>query len=83
MGVFTVSQSSKQALQDSIREIKLNIRQENVSRFENCVEAHLQHIQAGLSQMGSLRAFFAAGQQQQQQQQQQAVVVPKTERNYD
>ena len=80
-GCFTVSQSFKQALQDSIREIKLNIRQENVSRFENCVEAHLQHIQAGLSQMGSLRAFFAAGQQQQQQQQ--PVVVPKTERNYD
>ena len=30
----------------------------NLSKFENEVEVHMQHIQTGLSQMGNLRVFM-------------------------
>lgn len=56
-----------QALQESLRDIKLGIHEQNVGRFEDCVEAHVQHIQSGLTQMGNLHAFNISPQRQQQQ----------------
>ena len=47
-----------QALKDSIAEIKQNMDDKNLSKFENEVEVHMQHIQTGLSQMGNLRVFM-------------------------
>merc|ERR1711992_340113 len=47
-----------QALKDSLLEIKQNLNPKNLSKFENDVEVHMQHIQTGLSQMGNLRVFM-------------------------
>ncbi len=55
-----------QALQDSISEIKQNLRAENVSKFEDNVEVHMHHIRSGLSHMGNLHAFMRPQQQPQQ-----------------
>ena len=49
-----------QALKDSLAEIKLNMSDKNLTKFENEVEVHMQHIQTGLSQMGNLRVFMMA-----------------------
>ncbi len=43
-------------------EIKQNLHPKNLSKFENDVEVHMQHIQTGLSQMGNLRVFMKAPQ---------------------
>jgi len=47
-----------QALKDSLLEIKQNLSPKNLSKFENDVEVHMQHIQTGLSQMGNLKVFM-------------------------
>ena len=39
-------------------EIKEGLHPKNLSKFENDVEVHMQHIQTGLSQMGNLRVFM-------------------------
>ena len=49
-----------QALKDSLAEIKQNMSDKNLNKFENEVEVHMQHIQTGLSQMGNLRVFMMA-----------------------
>ena len=36
-----------QALKDSLLEIKQNLSPKNLSKFENDVEVHMQHIQTG------------------------------------
>ena len=54
-----------QALKDSLAEIKQNMSEKNLSKFENEVEVHMQHIQTGLSQMGNLRVFMMAPNQPQ------------------
>ena len=66
-----------EALQQSILEIKLNLHAENMVKFNDYVDVHMQHIQSGLSQMGNLHAFTSkidtnnvVKQEQQQQQQQ-------------
>lgn len=53
-----------QALKDSLFDIKQNLHPRNLSKFENDVEVHMQHIQTGLSQMGNLRVFMKAPAQQ-------------------
>ena len=50
-----------QALKDSLMEIKEGLHPKNLSKFENDVEVHMQHIQTGLSQMGNLRVFMMNG----------------------
>jgi len=47
-----------QALQDSLAEVKSGLGPQNLSKFQNAVEVHMQHIQSGLSQMGNLHAFM-------------------------
>ena len=42
-------------------EIKEGLHPKNLSKFENDVEVHMQHIQTGLSQMGNLRVFMMNG----------------------
>ena len=42
-------------------EIKESLHPKNLSKFENDVEVHMQHIQTGLSQMGNLRVFMMNG----------------------
>ena len=50
-----------QALKDSLMEIKESLHPKNLTKFENDVEVHMQHIQTGLSQMGNLRVFMMNG----------------------
>jgi len=50
-----------QALKESVADIQATLSGENVKVFQDCVEVHMQHIQQGLSQMGNLTAFMAAG----------------------
>ena len=54
-----------QALHESLKEIKQNLRKENTGKFQNFVEVHMQHIQSGLTQMGNLHAFMKPQQQTQ------------------
>ena len=42
-------------------EIKESLHPKNLTKFENDVEVHMQHIQTGLSQMGNLRVFMMNG----------------------
>ena len=56
-----------QALKDSLMEIKEGLHPKNLSKFENDVEVHMQHIQTGLSQMGNLRVFMLNSNNQQNQ----------------
>ena len=58
--VFYRNAYEVQALKDSLFEIKQNLSPENLAKFENEVEVHMQHIQTGLSQMGNLRVFMKA-----------------------
>ena len=39
------------ALQETLAEVKNSIHEQNVNKFENCVEVHMKHIQSGLSQV--------------------------------
>ena len=48
-------------------EIKQNLHPRNLTKFENEIEVHMQHIQTGLSQMGNLRVFMMAPQNSGQQ----------------
>ncbi|XP_046395858.1 protein lin-9 homolog [Ischnura elegans] len=47
-------------LQGSLDEIREKLKPENQQCFQNCVEVHLQHIQTGFGQMGSLNHSFSA-----------------------
>ena len=38
-----------QALQDGMSELKQSLSGENIGKFEDCVEVHMQHIMSGLS----------------------------------
>ena len=38
-----------QALQDAMSEVKQSLSGDNASKFEDCVEVHMQHIMSGLS----------------------------------
>ncbi len=38
-----------QALQDAMSEVKQSLSGGNASKFEDCVEVHMQHIMSGLS----------------------------------
>lgn len=45
-------------LQDSMEEIRSRLSPKNQRMFQNCVEIHMQHIQLGLGQCGSLDPFM-------------------------
>nr|CAD7257916.1 unnamed protein product [Timema shepardi] len=45
-------------LQNSIDEIRSTLKPSNQQSFQNCVEVHIQHIQVGLSQCGSMHPFM-------------------------
>nr|CAD7194085.1 unnamed protein product [Timema douglasi] len=45
-------------LQNSIDEIRSTLKPSNQQSFQNCVEVHIQHIQLGLSQCGSMHPFM-------------------------
>ncbi|KAJ9601187.1 hypothetical protein L9F63_000655 [Diploptera punctata] len=45
-------------LQDSMEEIRSRLTPQNQQVFQNCVEIHVQHIQLGLVQCGSLLPFM-------------------------
>lgn len=47
-----------EALQASVSEIKQSLHPENLRRFGDSVEVHMQHIQSGLTRMGNLTAFM-------------------------
>ncbi|GFG31106.1 hypothetical protein Cfor_04605 [Coptotermes formosanus] len=45
-------------LQGSMDEIRARLSPQNQQMFQNCVEIHMQHIQLGLGQCGSLHPFM-------------------------
>ena len=45
-------------LQGSMDEIRARMSPQNQQMFQNCVEIHMQHIQLGLGQCGSLHPFM-------------------------
>ena len=69
--VFHRNAFELQALQDAMSEVKQSLTGENLGKFENCVEVHMQHIMSGLSRLGNLHAFMMSMQPQKQQLQQQ------------
>ena len=58
LSFFSRNAYEVQALKDSLIDIKQNLNPKNLSKFENDVEVHMQHIQTGLSQMGNLKVFM-------------------------
>merc|ERR1712029_1286447 len=67
-----------QALKDSLLEIKQSLNPKNLSKFENDVEVHMQHIQTVLSQMGNLKVFMKTPTSVQQQNQTNKIKVVPT-----
>ncbi|XP_067004973.2 protein lin-9 homolog isoform X2 [Anabrus simplex] len=45
-------------LQESMEEIRSRLNPQNQQHFQNCVEIHMQHIQMGLGQCGTLHPFM-------------------------
>ena len=46
-----------QALQDGMAELKQSLSSENIGKFEDCVEVHMQHIMSGLSRSDLRRNY--------------------------